>query len=218
MDSQQLSERELKALANLFQQGADNAAVALSHWLERQASITVESAEQLPLAAAAEVLGASQEPICACAMSVEGNLSMAGALSGQLILAFDNDSGLSLAECLLARPSREWGEVERSAALETANIVGCAYLNALARRLDRPAAPCELTPSPPRFLIEFAEALMQFAVMNQAQTTDRVFLARTEFRIDGRPVSWSLVFVPESDWIAALRSALQSPAAESRAL
>jgi chemotaxis protein CheC len=213
-----LDDRQLAALTALFQEGADNAADALSRWLERPASIVVEAAQQLPLDAVAEVLGPHEAPICACSMQV------AGKLKGQLILAFDDASGLSLAETLLSRPSREWGEVEQSAALETANIVGCAYLNALARRLDKEGAPCELTPSPPRFVREFAESLMQFAVMDQAQTSDVVFLARTEFRIDGiappvaaavaAPVNgsgWSLVFVPEADWMTALQEALAEP-------
>ena len=31
--------------------------------------------------------------------------------------------------------AREWGELEQSAAMETANIVGCAFLNSLAAHL-----------------------------------------------------------------------------------
>ena len=50
--------------------------------------------------------------------------------------ASNDASGLALADLLLGRKvgtSTGWTEYERSAALETANIVGCAYLNALFR-------------------------------------------------------------------------------------
>ena len=47
-------------------------------------------------------------------------------------------AGLALADLLLGRPAGSgtaWGEVEESATLETANIVGCAYLGAIAAAL-----------------------------------------------------------------------------------
>ena len=51
------------------------------------------------------------------------------ALDGQILLVFEDAAGLALADLLLRQPlgtSTAWGELERSAADETANIVGCA--------------------------------------------------------------------------------------------
>ena len=103
-------------------------------------------------------------------------------------------SGLALVDLLLHQPlgtTATWGELEQSAAKETTNIVGCAYVNALAAHLPgvtpapedpaqlRPAAeedPAqleteargELVPTPPTFLHEFAGSLLEFALMEQA--------------------------------------------------
>ncbi len=81
-----------------------------------------------------------------------------------------------------------WGELEQSAAQETTNIVGCAYLNALAAHLpgkisrDSPASE-ELVPTPPTFLHEFAGSLLEFALMEQALELDQVLLIHTSVRV-----------------------------------
>jgi chemotaxis protein CheC len=104
----------------------------------------------------------------------------------------------------------EWLEMETSAALETANILFCAYLNALARVLpDADPGPSELIPSPPRFSRDFAASLVEFAVMDQIMATDHVLLARTQFHIDGTPVDWTLLFVPDVGTMATLRDMMQ---------
>lgn len=201
-----LTEGQLRDLTRLFQHGSDDASRALSTWLSRPARVSVEQVEQLALADATAVLGDEDAPVCACTMALEGRCT------GQLILSFDDPSGLALADILLGRPagtSREWGPVEESAALETANIVGCAYLNTLSRDFpDRGTDSQELLPSPPRFSRDFAAALMQFALMDQAMSADLVFLTRTEFHIDGSPVNWSLLFVPDAASLSVLREIL----------
>src|SRR5689334_865993 len=149
-----LSQRQLSDLTRLFQHGSDDASRALSTWLSKPARVSVERVEQLALADATTVLGDEDAPICACSMGLRGRCT------GQLILAFDDKSGLELADILLGRrsgASADWGPVEESAALETANIVGCAYLNSLSRDFpDRGSDSQELLPSPPRFTRDFA--------------------------------------------------------------
>ena len=114
---------------------------------------------------------------------------------------------------LLDRPrgtAQEWNEMEISAALETANIVCCAYLNSLTRVLPpSDQGPSELLPAPPRLSREFAESLVQFALMGQAVVTDQVLLAQTQFHIDETPVDWTLLFVPDAESMVSLRKLLQ---------
>lgn len=200
-----LIDQQLAVLTILFRHGADEASVALSKWLGRSAHISVEQVEQIPLTSATSVLGNSDAPVCSCAMTMKGRIA------GQLILVFDDVSGLALADLLLGHPvgaTTRWGEMEQSAALETANIIGCAYLNALAKYCHDGAASHEMLPTPPRFARDFAEALMQFALMNQAMASDVVFLTRTEFRMDDAPVHWNLLFVPDADCLPALKEVL----------
>ncbi len=184
-------------------QGAADASVALGKWLGKRSVIEVDSLEQLPLDEATGVLGDSEEPLCFGATEITGRLR------GELILAFDDASGLALADMLLdQRPgtATQWGEMERSAALETTNILCCAYLNSLAQCLPSPQDPSSaLIPSPPRFSRDFAESLVQFALMGQAMASDRVFLGRTNFHVGGTALNCTLLFVPDADSLEVLQ-------------
>jgi chemotaxis protein CheC len=201
-----LTDRQLADLTAVFCRGSDDASLALSRWLGRPARIAVEQVEQVPLSEATAVLGEGEGPVCFCAMELKGRLT------GELILAFDDASGLALADLLLDRPvgtASRWGEVEQSAGLETANIIGCAYLNALARSFHSgDGAEVELLPSPPRFMRDFPASLMEFALMNQAIVSEVAFLTRTEFHIEAAPVDCNLLLVPDAESLNALRELL----------
>jgi chemotaxis protein CheC len=198
-------------LAAMFHRGADDASHALAKWLGRPATLSVERLDTLPIAEAAAVMGVSDTLICGCAMRIDG------AIGGLLLLAADDDAGLSLADTLLERPagtSTEWGDLERSAVIETANIVGCAYLNAVCASLG-PAGAAGILPSPPLFLRDFPAAVMEAVLMEQPVLSDLVLLARTEFRIDGTPVGCGLVFLPDAASVAALIPSAIDPGAGS---
>ena len=201
-----LTDQQLTALTTLFRHGSDDASLALSRWLSRPSQVSIEQVEQVPLSEATDVLGHADDAVCFCAMT------LSGLVTGELILSFDDASGLALADLLLGNrigTATRWGEIEQSAALETANIIGCAYLNTLARCFpEKDAQSPELVPSPPKFSRDFPEALMEFALMNQAMASDTVFLTRTEFRIEGAPVNCNLLFVPDAHCLATLREML----------
>lgn len=197
-----LSERQLHALSAHLRAAAADASIALTRWLGGEAEIELERVEQVNMADAVKILGESERPVTACLMRTQGWLT------GCLIMVFDDASGFALADLLLGRPvgtSNSWGEIERSAVLETANIVGCAFLNALARLSPRMDATHELIPTPPLFHRDFASALMQFALVPQAGASDIVLLTETEFRIEGLPARWDLLFVPDDQGVPALK-------------
>ncbi len=198
-----LSKQQLESLEDIFQRGADNASKALANWLGRPSVISVESVEQLALDEATGVLGTGDDPICFC------SADMVGAMSGQLILAFDDASGLALADMLLDQPlgtASAWGDMETSAALETTNLVSCAYFNSLSLLIPGDGQNTrELLPSPPHFSRDFAESLVQFALMGQAVASDQVVLSQTRFHIDGEPLNWTLLLVPDAESMQSLQ-------------
>jgi chemotaxis protein CheC len=195
-----LNGRQLESLSLVFRSGASGASVALSKWLARDVQVSLDRVEQVSLEVATELLGPVDATVCACCMRVSGGVN------GQLLLGFDEESGLMLCDALLSgeSTSNEWGELEISAAMETTNIVGCAFLNALAAtfpKSDRsPANSQDATwiPTPPFFVRDFAASIMQFALVDQACEFDRVLVARILFTIDGMPVSWRLLLIPDA--------------------
>lgn len=205
----ELTQHQLSQLGELIQVGSSDASRALSTWLNKQVSVRVDQLEQATLETAVEQLGPGAEVVCACCMRFSGEIN------GQLILAFDDASGLLLCDMLLAREraSQEWQELEVSAAMETTNIVGCAFLNTLSQVFPQsntspPSTPETLgttwIPTPPVFVRDYAAAIMQFALMDQASHFDTVLLAHAKFTIDDTPVKWQLMLVPDAEVLAHL--------------
>lgn len=196
------TEKQLGLVRAAFHRGADHASEALTRWIDRPAHVAFDAFEQLALDDAMNVLGPENEPICCCTSA------MSGLLTGHLVLAFDDASGLALADMLLGQErgtATEWNELETSAALETCNIVCCAYLNALLQVLGHEGdEPGELLPSPPHFARDFAASLLEFTLMEQLVTGDNVLLARTHFQIDGAPVEWTFLLVPSPESMSKL--------------
>ena len=196
-----LDARQLAALRSSLHLGSEEASQALAKWIGKPSVVEIDSLEQLPLEEATGLLAAGDEPICFC------SAEMKGVLTGQLILAFDDASGLALADMLLDRTrgtTDQWTEMATSAALETTNILCCAYLNSLSSSFARSSETSEFLPSPPKFSRDFAACLLEFALMGQAMASDQVILAQTRFEIDGTPVNWTLLFVPDAQSMASL--------------
>jgi chemotaxis protein CheC len=211
-----LTQPQMEQLTELFRCGASDASQALSVWLGRHASVCVDQLKQLNLEEATESLGPADATLCACIMGVTGGIS------GQMLFCFDDESGLLLCDLLLGRDgvATEWGELETSSAMETANIVGCAYLNSLANAMpsfSTPVANCmEKTshvwvPTPPQFVRDFAASILQFAVMNQAAEFDTVLVAQTRFQIDDQPVAWTLLLIPDANSLTSIINSTTAP-------
>ncbi len=150
-------------------------------------------------------------------------MGLTGRLTGLILLVFEDRSGLALVDLLMQQPvgtTTAWGELEQSAAKETTNIVGCAYVNALATHLpgivDRqpaaigPSRGDELVPTPPTFVHEFAGSLLEFALMEQALELDQVLLIHSEFAAgrQGLNLNWTLLFIPSRESLHALAASL----------
>lgn len=181
-------------LATVFRKAADEASESLSKWLGRTTTITVKEVAAIPLDKAAVMLGSGDSVLCLCAMHIHGDLP------GILAIAVTDESGLALADLLLGRSigtSSEWGELERSAAAETTNIIGCAYLNAMASESATEITPPLLMPSPPWFVRDYPEAVMGSILLTQETALESIFLTRTVFDVEGTSIRCSLVFVPQ---------------------
>lgn len=209
-------------LLAIFERGAEEASTALSRWLGQPATLRTAEVSEVELAEASELLGPADGLVAACSMGLNGRIT------GQILLVFEDRSGLALADLLLRQPegtATAWGELERSAANETANIVGCAYLNSLAAGLPGSTEAGGGTdetihPSPPSFRHEFAGSLLEFALMDQVLSLDRLLLAKTRFEVEARSLNWSLLLVPSGKslgWLASVLSdAGDSPSRATR--
>ena len=193
---------QLERLTQAFHAGARTGSDAMSGWLSAPAEISVDSADECPLDLATAVLGQSGDIVGMCLMQMEG------ALNGQMVLAFDDISGLSLSDLLLGHPpgtAKEWGEVEISSAQESMNILGSAYLNGMSRFFSEGCGEkMTLIPSPPIFFRDFAESLLQTVFIEQASSGDHVLFARARFELHGCPLNWTFLLIPDPPSLSKL--------------
>lgn len=202
-----------------FEQGAESASRALSGWIEQPIRLTVGDVALIDLVDATGILGDPDTPVAACAMGLSN-----GRLSGQVILVFKDHAGFALVDQLMRQPlgtTTTWGDIERSAAQETTNILGCAFLNALGEHLPVDAEPkadgpsADLIPSPPMFFHEFAGSLLEFALADQAMELERVLVIRSRFTVEPldspADLNWTLLFVPSGASLRALAGAFDEP-------
>jgi chemotaxis protein CheC len=195
----------MTSLASLLHRGSLNASNLLARWIGKPSVVEIDSLEQLELEDAAELLQADDAPMCFCSAQITG------LLTGELILAFDDTSGLALADLLLEQPegtSDQWTEMATSAALETTNILACAYLNSIAASFAHAEPSTECLPSPPQFSRDFASSLLEFALMGQAISSEKIILAKTRFEIDGARANWTLLLIPDAPSMARLSELL----------
>jgi chemotaxis protein CheC len=214
-----LTDTQRNLLRLIFDRGAEGASQALSKWLDEEIHLAISEVELVDLARVAELLGPADSLVAACIMGLTGQLT------GLILLVFEDCSGLALVDLLMHQPvgtTTGWGELERSAAKETTNIVGCAYVNALATHLPGVGAPDadqpektragggELVPTPPIFVQEFAGSLLQFALMEQAMELDQVLLIHSQFQAgkQGLNLNWTLLFIPSRNSLHALAASL----------
>jgi chemotaxis protein CheC len=195
-------ENRVEFLHCFFSAATHEASAAMCRWTGGLISMRLDEVREVPL-----------EEVCAeydfgsdlLTMIV---LSLQGELGGDMILTFDEDNGRHLAATLLHRAkneSPEWSALEKSALMETGNILGCAYMNALTKLVGT-----QLVPSPPTFLQDYGASVLEQALMAQAMTCDKVLICRTSFERQGEELNWNVFFVPSDALRTAMQTAIES--------
>ncbi|MHB9046096.1 MAG: chemotaxis protein [Pirellulales bacterium] len=190
----------LDFLRQLFGSATHDASAAMCRWTNGLISLTLDEVCEVPLEEICGELDFGDELLTMVVLTLEG------AVGGQMILTFDDRNGRQLAVSLLeCDPSDgpEWSDLEKSALMETGNILGCAYVNALTRLIGK-----ELIPSPPYFLQDYGASVLEQALMTQAMTSDRVLVCRTGFHRRGEELNWNVFFVPTSTMRHAMEEAM----------
>ena len=177
--------------------GSYNASRALSKWLRRGVRLTSEGFQNVPIAQATTILGEPEEVIAAIHLPLQGDLS------GHLLLTFPKPVALLLADIMMQAPegtSRELGEIEQSCLQETANIVGSAYANSLAKWLN-----LLIEPGVPIFAYDMACSIIEPFIMEFATHRDDVLVANTEFLLDEQKLQWGLLLLPSDEGLQLMQ-------------
>lgn len=189
-------------------QAGERAAESLGVWINRNVRLEWQAPELLAIEQAGGMLGPFDAVVPACILEVHGPLT------GRLVLVADaftiasfvnsmmglgNSVTQSQEELIKDQPFLFWDEMTKSAALETANIVACAYLNALATALPDSVSG-QLVPSPPRFFLDYAGSLGEFLLIDLSNDSPGVVVTQSRMFVDDQISSdWRLVWIPRTD-------------------
>lgn len=190
--------------------GSYNASRALSKWLHKGVRLTSDGFRSVLMSQASSMLGEPDSMLAAI------HMPLAGDVTGHLLLAFPGNTGLILSDLLIQQPegtAKVFEELEQSCLQETGNIVGTAYANSLARWLK-----LRLEPRVPTFLYDMSSAIIDPLVAEMVAYHDEVFVAETEFLLDGRRLKWGLLLLPSLESLDRMRSCCQQEAVRAQAL
>jgi chemotaxis protein CheC len=197
-----LKEAQLDALREVANIGACHAATALSQLTAQRIMISVPSISFISEGAFEVVLGDSDRRAAVVAMRTLGDLT------GPTALALPEEDARLLCDFMLGRTlgeSEAFGDIEISTLMEAGNILGGAYLNALAKFMSM-----MLVPSVPQVFIGEARGLAD--QMGKDAMGEVILCASTEFSFDesdaGRKLRGQLLHMPDSTALTAIFEAV----------
>jgi len=188
------------AMHELFASATHDASAAMCRWTNGLITVTLDSVRQVALEDIGAAIEIGDELLTMVVLAIEGEVG------GSLILLFDESNGRQLAASLLGRETPaepQWTDLEKSALTETGNILGCAYINTLARLIG-----ADLIPLAPCFIQDYGASVLQQAVMTQSLGSDRVLLCQIGFRRKNQDLQWRVVFVPTQGMQEAMQQSL----------
>jgi len=194
--------RALAGLQELFASATHDASAAMCRWTDGVITVALDQVRQVALEEVAVELALGDEPMTMVVMTLDGEPG------GSIILMFDDLNGRQLAASLLGRAAGtecEWSELEKSALMETGNILGCAYVNALTRLVGM-----DLRPSAPYFIQDFGASVLEQTLITQAAAGDSLLLCDIAFRRQGGKLDWRVVFVPTPSLQESLQRSLHA--------
>jgi chemotaxis protein CheC len=190
-----LTDPQLDALREIANIGSGNASTALAQTIGTGVDISVPNTLVLPLAEAITAIGPAETPMTGILLGITGDLSAA-----VLLLTPPSD-----AQVLYGTFGLEAGsEMAESALAEIGNIVGTAYINALAA-----ITGFAIEPTPPAVVTDMLGAIVSSVLLGSGLDGDRVLLLDTELTLEGdADCAISFVLVPNGSAIDQLLAAL----------
>jgi chemotaxis protein CheC len=193
-----LNKDEMKLWGSLALKGIDNAMTGLATMVNREIRMSSLSLKQVPASEAPDLVGGADKMVIGIYLAFEGDAT------GHLMLVHQPDVALAIIDMLLGNEpgtTRDLNEMEQSALGEMGNIIGSAFLNAIADALDM-----RLLPSPPEVILDMAGAILDVAFAEILQQTDDVIVAETSFGTSDRQARGTFLVIPSFNFLKVILS------------
>ena len=188
--SQHFTDTQLDALRELANIGSGTASTSLSGMLGRPVDISVPAAAALTFADAIDTIGAPEEEVTGVVLGVVGEME------GIVLLLMRVADAAGLCGLLGVDADSEMGQ---SALGEIGNIVGTAYINALAQMTG-----LEIEPSPPQAATDMLGAIVASVLTGVAGADDVALVLDSDLEVEGEDCSLSFLMLPTRDGVEEL--------------
>ncbi len=202
-DFRNLKALQLDALREVANIGAGHAATALSQLTKRKIMISVPLITVTRIEEVPGLMGDADAPVAAVLMH------MLGDLTGRTLLLFPEPDAKLLCDLLNKREigtTTHFAELEQSSVKEAANILGGAYMNALADFMGM-----MLLPSVPSLVIDLAGAVLTTAYLDFGHERNFVLCAETDFKFQdvGQTLTGQFLLLPDLGSLKAIFDAIR---------
>jgi len=202
-DVRNLKALQLDALREVANIGAGHAATALSQLTKRTIMIAVPEIAVTRIEDVPALMGDPDSPVAAVLMH------MLGDLTGRTLFMFPEPDAQLLCDLLNRRDigtTVVFDELEISTIKEAANIIGGAYMNALADFMAM-----MLLPSVPSLVIDLAGAVLTTAYLDFGHDRDFVLCAQTDFAFQDveETLTGQFLLLPDSASLNAIFDAIR---------
>jgi chemotaxis protein CheC len=191
MDEQKLSFTQLDVLREIGTIGSATAATALADMVAAKVDISVPQVSLVPLENLSTILAAADKLYFVLDMEIKGDIG------GRIFLLLSPEDAKYLASVLLGKPKEELDFKEdmfRSALKEACNILGGAYISALAD-----ITSFTILPSIPSLALDMVGAILDFIFIQIAQTSDQALFIKTDLQVKGLSMEGLFLLFPTSE-------------------
>lgn len=188
MPEQKISNKYIDFLKEIGTVGTGNAATALSSILNTFVSISLPQIKVLPLESLGSVLGNPDDTYFVMDVGLEGDIE------GRIFFLLSSLEAKILGANLLNINPEEI-DIEdllfQSSLKETANILSCAYMNALSEMTDLYVI-CNV----PTLAVDTLKSLLDFFFVHISQHSNEVMLLKTQLKVKEIDFSGFFLFFP----------------------
>ncbi len=191
MDEQKLSFTQLDVLKEIGTIGSATAATALADLVAAKVEISVPQVSLVPLENLSTILASADTLYFVLDMEINGDIG------GRIFLLFSPEDAKFLASVLLGKSKEEVDfkdEMFKSALKEVCNILGGAYISALADITN-----LAILPSTPSLALDMVGAILDFIFIQIAQTSEEALFIKTDLQVKGLSMEGLFLLFPTSD-------------------
>lgn len=185
----QLTELQLDALKEMCNIASNTAAAALSIILDKKISMKVPQVKVMPIESATDAIGSPTTLVAGVYARIIGDFT------GGLLLTFPREDAIVLVDVLLEKKTKSYtlSELDVSAIQEIGNIISGAFVNAIAKIIDK-----TLLISVPKVSFDMLGAIVDFILIELTQSTEQALILEIEFEDVPKTIAGHFFILPDS--------------------